>query len=53
MAEQFNDSISNTLKKDLETSHEMPVGVQVVARKWEDEVCLGVMTAIAEGIQKP
>lgn len=50
--EQFNDSISKAIKKDLETSHEMPVGVQVAARKWEDEVCLGVMAAIAEGIHK-
>ena len=40
--------ISKAIKKDLATSHGMPVGVQVAARKWEDEVCLGVMMAISE-----
>ncbi len=40
--------ISKAIKKDLATSNGMPVGVQVAARKWEDEVCLGVMMAISE-----
>ena len=28
----------------------MPVGVQVISQKWDDEICLGVMTAIDLGI---
>jgi len=46
--EQFKDMVVKAIKKDLVSSHGMPVGVQVAARKWEDEGCLGVMMAISE-----
>ena len=41
-----NDLWTKGIRKDLVGSAGMPVGVQVVSRKWDDEVALGVMKAI-------
>ena len=40
------------IKVDLAKAYDMPVGVQVISEKWDDEICLGVMTAIDIGIRK-
>jgi fatty acid amide hydrolase len=45
-----NDIWTREIRRDLESAGGMPVGVQVIARKWEDEVALGVMKALENGL---
>ena len=43
----YNDMWSRAISKEVsEMTLGMPVGVQVVSSKWEDEIALGVMKAI-------
>jgi len=49
--DEFGDLVTNMQRSDLKGSAGMPVGVQVVAWAFEDEVCLGVMKAIDNEVQ--
>lgn len=49
----INDAWTRVIQQDMATAHGMPVGVQVVSRMWEDEVALGVMKSIEEGLATP
>lgn len=46
----YNDMWTKGIKEDLATANGLPVGVQVISRKWDDEVALGVMKAIDESV---
>jgi fatty acid amide hydrolase len=48
-AEQL-DSFAELTKRSMQGSAELPVGVQVMARRWKDETCLYVMREIEKGI---
>ncbi len=48
----INDLVTKAIRKDLASATGMPVGVQVVSQKWDDEICLGVMTAIDSELRK-
>jgi Asp-tRNA(Asn)/Glu-tRNA(Gln) amidotransferase A subunit family amidase len=39
------------MSKDVKGSVGMPIGVQIVGHKWEDEICLGVMKALDEQVK--
>ena len=47
----FNDMWTRALQKDIVTSAGMPVGVQVISRKWDDEIALAVMKVIDEEVK--
>jgi len=44
----FNDMITKSVREDMAGSQGMPLGVQVVAAPWDDEVALAVMKDIDE-----
>lgn len=49
-ADGHEDMWTRNIRADLASAGNMPVGVQVISRKWEDEVALGVMKAIERGL---
>jgi fatty acid amide hydrolase len=49
---QMNDQIAKAIRNDLSTAQGIPVGIQIIGKKWEDEVVLGLMTAIDKGVSK-
>jgi len=48
--DEFNDKVTKAIRSDLSTAAGMPVGIQVVSPRWDDEICLGVMSAIDAGL---
>lgn len=46
----YNDIWTRAIQRDISTAAGLPVGIQVVARKWDDEVALGLMKVIDEGV---
>ena len=46
----YEDMWTKAIRKDMVGSAGMPVGVQVIAQSWQDEVVLGVMRALEQGI---
>ena len=48
--DRYNDKVTRAIRSDLSTAQGMPIGVQVISPKWDDEICLGVMSAIDEGL---
>jgi Asp-tRNA(Asn)/Glu-tRNA(Gln) amidotransferase A subunit family amidase len=46
----FNDLWTKAIRKDIAGTAGMPVGVQVVAQRWDDEIVLGVMKALDEAV---
>ena len=44
------DSIAALTKRTMQGSQGLPVGVQVMTRKWQDELCLYVMSEIENAI---
>ena len=45
------DSVANVLHKAMEGSKGLPVGVQVITKRWEDELCLYIMSEIEQGVE--
>jgi len=41
--DQYNDGLTYFLKKTMENSKGMPIGIQITSHSYEDEKCLAVM----------
>lgn len=46
----FNDLWTKAIRKDIAGTAGMPIGVQVVGQRWDDEIVLGVMKALDEAV---
>mmetsp|Transcript_1480 Transcript_1480/g.2057 ORF Transcript_1480/g.2057 Transcript_1480/m.2057 type:complete len:571 (+) Transcript_1480:90-1802(+) len=44
------DSIAKVLHQSMQSSEGLPVGVQVITKRWSDELCLYVMSEIEQGV---
>mmetsp|Transcript_27475 Transcript_27475/g.20634 ORF Transcript_27475/g.20634 Transcript_27475/m.20634 type:complete len:115 (+) Transcript_27475:574-918(+) len=49
--DRFNDIITNKLRQSMQGSAGMPIGLQVVAPKWEDEKCLAAMKILDDAVK--
>jgi fatty acid amide hydrolase len=46
----YDDVWTRAIQRDIVGSEGMPIGVQVIAPSWQDEVVLAVMKAIEQGV---
>lgn len=44
--------IAKAIRKDLSSAQGIPVGIQIIGKKWDDEVVLGLMETIDKGISQ-
>ena len=47
----INDHFTRVIKEDVKESKGMPLSVQVVGMKWDDELALGVMKVIEDAFK--
>jgi fatty acid amide hydrolase len=50
LSKQQQDSVAKLTKETMKGSKGLPIGVQVMTRKWQDELCLYVMAEIEREI---
>lgn len=48
--DNYNDHITKTIRKTMAGSEGMPIGIQVSAPKWKDEVCIAAMKLLEESL---